>query len=786
MNNFRVISKKFFNQYRNGVNFTDNLTEFTDRLQGNVGEKLKLVEEIEVSTIVNEQRAIEMTYVDNSTSASLISDLLNFELEGLFNGANLSIDFNGSTFTATVENITGSSKQELVLDSASNTNLKLAGILENQCYEDIVIKVTDAPTYLTYKYGINDNTRTTPNYISPLDTNEQAYYLNGISGVLGSMDWVGSEIGSSLGSVQVKFDNTVDLYKHQFTIEHEFILPYYTQEQNNNIIELKNPSNLQSSNSLKYGNGFFFGVGKNDTTLVFEDTGKIGNVGYFGENFSGKVADYELIDYVVNNPSKTGKIEATEVNTVTFSIQSNTPTGFLGGEKIIVNTSKLTTEQDYSRQKESFEDVWLFESLEQTEGDPIVNGTIITGLLVNFDAISGYLDVQMSIQYTADQQLKIKDTDQSLFYVTIATENLADPDLQNRSNVTLPTEVFTVDEQVNGLVTNWQPEIYEQWDTTLFNKAFTNFDGFNGDLLYIAGGFDLDLTRNARIVNMTFEVVADTGTENFLLKKFTVPIGQVVTAPVGGTDYQVLNLDLNRGFNMDSGTNLNRFILSGIIPLVAGTEQSWTFATGFNVPWRDWVQNINVPTSFIDTNEPNDNRNEKSSNYSGIDGYDIKTSLVIGVQSDATNGDTVITSYELLSDTSRILDYDTANAGFSAGDVKFYNYLNVEQDDIDSNIDGRIEIEFTHSLGVIPVGDIAGYIKIEVDQSTQEPFYLSTDIDLTRPNSPLTPSDTLTTGNTQFVEVVSVNNLVTFICNTNALNLSEVDYNIYGRISNKT
>ena len=97
MNNFRVITKKFFNQYRNGVNFTDNLTEFTDRLQGNVGEKLKLVQEIEVSTIVNEQRAIEMTYVDNSTSASLISDLLKFELEGLFNGANLSIDFNGNT-----------------------------------------------------------------------------------------------------------------------------------------------------------------------------------------------------------------------------------------------------------------------------------------------------------------------------------------------------------------------------------------------------------------------------------------------------------------------------------------------------------------------------------------------------------------------------------------------------------------------------------------------------------------------------------------------------------------
>lgn len=786
MNNFRVISKKFYNQFRNGTTFASNLTEFTDRLQGNVGEKLQLIEEIEVETIINQSQSIDMSFIDSTTSCSLIADFLDFEIEGLYNGANIVIQFNGTAVIGVVENITGSTKQELVLDSATRTLLLAQNIQTNQCYDDIVIIVTDVPDYLTFKYGINPNALTVPNYKSPLDTNEQAYYLNGIIGTYKSMVWVGSEIGSSLGSVQIKFDSTASLYKHKFTVKHDFLIPFYTEEQSSNINQLRNPIELQSSRTLKYGNGFFFGQGKNVTTMDFEDLGKIGNVGYFDENFSGKILPYTSSDLVITNSLSTGFIEGSVDNLITFSIASSTATGFVGGEKIILNHSMLPQSTAYGRQKGSFDSNWLFESLEVTEGAAATSGTIITLATAVFNAISGELDVQFTTRYSLANQAKINDSNQLSMYVTLATENLANPDTQDRGNVMVDTGPIGQIELVSGLVTNWQPNIYEQWDSVSLTKGFTNFDGYNGDLLYQTGTFEIDLTKSSRITDFKFRLIADNGSTNFLETQVVIPIGQLVESIVSGVNYQVFNYNITRGFNMSQGLNINSIKLSAAAPTTPFAIQTWTFSIGFNVSWREWIQNLNVPTSFIDPLEPQNNRNQKSSNYSGVSSYDIKTELLTRIQSDGTSGGTVITPYELLSDNSRILDYDTANAGFSAGVVKYYNNLNVLSTDIDSNIDGRIEIEFTHSLGVITLADIKGYIEIEIDQSNIEPFYLSTDIDMTDTDSPLKASDTLLSGNTTLVEVVSVNNLVTFICGVNSSNTSNLtDYNIYGRISNR-
>ena len=343
MNNFRVISKKYYNEYRNydvpTASWTLNLSEFTERLQGNVGEKLQLVEEIEISTIVNEKRSIEQQFVDNGTTASLISDLLDYTLEGLYIGATLSIELNNTTISGTVEQITGKTRENLVLDSATRTAILAAGLKSGQCYDDIVIKVTSVPEYLNYKYGLNPNKSNIPNYKSPLDTNEQSYYLNGIDGTLQTMVWTGREVGSNLGEVKIQYNSTADLYKHTFTIEHVFILPYYLEGQSSNLKTLTNPTEFQSSNSIKYGNGFFFGGDKNNITLTYEDLGEIGNVGYLGNNFAGIIAPYETKNYLVTNALGTRKIEATEVNTVSFSIESLTATGFGGGEDVIITHS---------------------------------------------------------------------------------------------------------------------------------------------------------------------------------------------------------------------------------------------------------------------------------------------------------------------------------------------------------------------------------------------------------------------------------------------------------------
>ena len=796
MNNFRVISKKYYNEYRNydvpTASWTLNLSEFTERLQGNVGEKLQLVEQIEISTIVNEKRSIEQQFVDNGTTASLISDLLDYTLEGLYIGATLSIELNNTTISGTVEQITGKTRENLVLDSATRTAILAAGLKSGQCYDDIIIKVTSVPEYLNYKYGLNPNRSNIPNYKSPLDTNEQSYYLNGIDGTLQTMVWTGREVGSNLGEVKIQYNSSADLYKHTFTIEHVFILPYYLEGQSSNLKTLTNPTEFQSSNSIKYGNGFFFGGDKNNITLTYEDLGEIGNVGYLGNNFAGIIAPYETKNYLVTNALGTRKIESTEVNTVSFSIESLTATGFGGGEDVIITHSKLPTSQDYGRQQQPYSDVWLFENLKQTEGAPATSGTIITNLTVTLNGGTGELDIQFDLQFTTDQQTKTSEQTESFIYFTIATENIASPDIMDRSNQVVEVENYSKNLDVPNLVSNWSPLIYEQWDTVSLSKGFTNFDGYNGDLLYQEFSFETDVLLNSIIRTANFKVVADNGSTNFELFNVQIPINKIVTEDVGGVQYQAVNIigaPINNNFNIDTSELINQINFKSIIPGVPGTTQDWEGSIGFNVPWREWIQNLNVPTIFLDSSQPQSNRNERSSNYSGVSGYEIKTCLELNIDSDGDGlfTSTVQTQYQLLSDDSSILDYDTANAGFSSATGTYFDSLNVISTDVSTTSDGRLEIAFTHSNGVIPVADIDGYIEVEIAQGNLQPYYLGVSKDYTYQFNPLQPSDTLSTGNTQFVEVVSINNLVTFICNIKASNLTEtLDYIFYGRISNNT
>ena len=42
MNTFEIISTKFYNELRNGSTFSNNLSDYTTELVGNVGENLQM------------------------------------------------------------------------------------------------------------------------------------------------------------------------------------------------------------------------------------------------------------------------------------------------------------------------------------------------------------------------------------------------------------------------------------------------------------------------------------------------------------------------------------------------------------------------------------------------------------------------------------------------------------------------------------------------------------------------------------------------------------------------
>ena len=586
-------------------------------------------------------------------------------------------------------------------------------------------------------------------------------------------------------------DSTVDLYKHQFTVRHTFKIPYYVESQLDNITNIRNPVELQSANTLKYGNGFFFGGDKNDLTMTFEDLGENGNVGYFDSNFSGTITNYTIKDYAVSNTLGTGKIEVTLSNTVTFKMASAVPGGFTGGETVILTHSKLPTSEEYGRNKTAFDDTWLFENLRQVEGVGAVSDTIITSFTVTLNVITSELEFSAVIGYTSDQQKQFEDEEPATLYVTIATQDLSDPNNQDRTNVQADTSPVSKDNDVKNVVSLYAPLIYEQWDSVTKTKGFTNFDGYDGDLMIQYFTFSTNVLLNAVIRSIRFCVVLDNGTDIHTLKCVSIPIDKIVTQDVGGVQYQVFNLfnvPISLGFNLPSTSVINQINLQSIVPGAPGSTQSWTGSVGFNVPWRDWVENLDIPTNFVDYTKPHDNRNEKTSNYSGVDGFTIKTMLEMDVDADGSGifVQTVQTTYQLLSDSSAILDFDDTTATTFTATTFILNHLGVVSQDLPSNLDSQIIIEFAHTLGVITLADIQGYIKIEVDQSTAEPWFLGVNLDFTDAANPLTPSDELASGNTTLVEVISVNNKVSFICNTNASNITDgLTYNIYGRISNR-
>jgi hypothetical protein len=773
VNRFNVVTKKYFNQLINGDTFAANTGVYSTRLTGNVGEQIKLEEVIEVSTIVNEGEAIEQEFIENDNT--LRGPFFDYLQEGLYIGAGISIEFDGENISATIEGITNNNT-DLILDSTAVTNLAATSLADCPTRNDIVIKVTDAPDSLLYKYGIIANDKTAPDYSSPLDGGEQSYQILDITGSFQTLRFTGKDQGSSLGTVQVKFDSTAETYKHKFTLTHVFYIPYYTEGEYNNIESDTNPTKYSRNNSVKYCNGFFFG-GDSLNYVKFEDIGTPGNVGYFNDNFNGFENVYSVKNYAVSNASNTGKIEVTETNTITFSIETS-GSAFKGGETIILYHTKLPTRSESANQKDSFSDIWLTSQVEVTDKAGTASSGVISNASVNFNAVSVELDVSLDISYTADEQDKLTDTSGLLIYATVGTENTTDAEKNNRTSLVAQVFEPTKNPDIKNLVSNWQPYIYKHSEFTS-GTGYTKLNGWDGDLDGQEWSFDLDITQASYITSAKFLVVADDGTDFFTLFSQNIPFSLSQTS-AHGEIYQILNVDNVNTLNIPTTEDLNRVKFSSTVPGAPSSTQTFTGSIGFRVPWRDWIANLNVPTSFFNASKPKNNLNEKTSNYSGVSGYDIKTVLQIVVKTPITGGFN-LTTYDLLSDGSAVSDFDTDGGTFTAV-TKYYDNTGDEITTLYTNEKVRVEIEFSHSLGTLSAANLEGLIWIESENSTVEPWYLSTELDFTNPSNPLKPSDTLAASNTQFVEIDSTLNLVKLICYVDNEFISGGNWNIYGRL----
>lgn len=792
MTNYTVISQRFNDEFRNGSTFATNpTTDFSYDLKGNPGERIKLTQTIEISVSVNldQTKLIQFNATSDATYGEFEGTGVNWLLEGMYTGATIDVNsvthITGGPISVTVGLITGPGYSKLRVTKAA---LLAAGLTDGDNGFDFTIRLTSAPDTLIYKYGLNPNGFTGTNYTSWYDSNEQAYFLNNITGSLQTMNPVGLGIISwnNSESVQAKFDATVTTYFHQFTVEHIFIIPYYKSGEYENIEDGTAPTTFIGTNTITYDNGWFFGGTTLGNYIRAEVKGGIGNVGYFKENYNGQTNNYVVENVTIANADNSGVLEGTVVNTITFQIRNTNGVNFTSNSKVIFYHSKLPTETEAQNKPTAFDTIWMRERLITTEGAGAVSGSIITNFNVTLNANPLILDVTAQIQYTGAQQLLISNTSDYLMWVSVGQGGVmaADPD----DRVALPVDLnqFSKNLDVTGLINAVDVTYYEPWADFSSAVRMVTQTGWDGDLI----GCVFTVVRNtataASISKCQFKILAInsvTGDE-FEFEEYRVnfPIGKLIGTTVGGVFYQVLNQNVQNSFNMPSSDLFNRITSSATVPGAPGALQSYTFKTGFQMPWREWEANPNVPTSLYNALVDQNNQNNKVSLYSNVSNWEIFPVLEVTM---LTSGN-VETIYRKMTFESNIYDFDT-NDGTFTGTTYYYDENGDETDNIYVDQNVLIKMEFAHALGTITLGNIEAYIWIERDGSLERPWFLHSSKDWTHPLNPLEPSNTITSTNTQFVEIVSTNNLITIYCKTNRDNLQDgVNYNVYGRIKNKT
>ena len=754
---------------RNGKLFDQNPTDYTDTLVANVGETIQLIRTISIYT---EVKAIDFGSFDYSNAGTYGTFTFggNWFLEGLSAGATVNISWDGNTVSETVFSSTGNLGSVL---NVTKTNLDLAG-LTSQTRTDFEIVVTSIPVRVFYKYGLNQLTANNNNYQSPFDNNEQAYYLNNLTGTFQTLTPVTSN-GSSwdLGTIEMKATASLD-YAHQYEIKHTFKIPYYVDGQLNNIEDLLTPSNLVGTNSFKYGYGLFLSGVDSNYNRILEDAGNTGSVGYYNENFNGFNNDYSIQNLAISNSYASQTLEGTDTNTVTFQIKNNA-SNFIAGQEVIIKHTKLPTAVEYENKNDSFNDIWLTDSLETEVGFVGISSSIITGCSVTLNADPTLLDVGFTVTYSANQQLLIEDTKNWLMSVLI-DDNSISPNLATRVNLKIDSQLWSFDTDVQGLVQNNDLVFYKPSVEILpFGSKLTNFTGWDGDFVGVRFAFETRAEHKAIVKKAIFRLIAfKNDVEQFEISQTNIPIFKIAITDESITTYpyQLANVDVQNSFNITPNESFNRITLDSTVPVYGTAYQEWVGTLAFEVKWREWIANLDVANIFYDATKDNNNLNEKTSNYSNLNGYDIYGVLDLNIGSNQ-GADTV---YRIMSDSSIELDFDVAGTNPVTGTTFFYDINNNVTDNIYNNQDVRIEIEFDHALGVLP--KVSGEIWIEQEGSISKPWRLSTAKDWSNPQNPLQPN-----GVTNLVEVVNVSNKVTLICKTNNLNLSpNINYNVYGRL----
>lgn len=791
-------SSQFLNEWKNDINFASNTGDFNVNMAGSVMEiiQVKKIFDISWDSLTTDTGS---TWTVSTTNGILTSTTGNFMQDGFSVGdvfvyEELSAQA-GVNFTALITSI----------NPTTIVFTTLSGSRNNLGDTQAIIRGTTPQTAMIYTFGLLGGTENF-NTLSKVSNNNQGYYGTNIGFDTGGgvrdtnfsfMTRLGNPQDWVTGQVAVRFvgnpvpapvpnHNTVQ----RFEVIHTYmIVPFFLDGQLPNLQNLTTPNLFSGLNTLKYAYS-----PEVRTAISVPLSGKkivndlnLGSVAWFNENFNGFQNNYEILSVTYEEAVTSAQASGILIGAKTrVRIKVGKIIGsFAGAERFGCYVSYLPDQAEY--QNQNFSDLkanFLYDNVLQNALAFGVGGqdfiTDCTGI-VN----AGDLDIILELEYSPTQKafLSQKFAQQPTYFmlgVQVGDVSIPSP---NSDKVMLLADVALYDQSpdISDLMHVNKFLIYPHNQQISGGTGFTDMVSWNEDGLAIDFEFDLNLNLQAFLNSLEFhlEIFNPVTNQRWVVDKFPISVANVVVS----NGVQQIIENTTRGYILETGDQFNEVIIN--IGTQAGGLQKYEGRFAQKMSWQDWVQNLNVDTIFFNASEPNNGFNNKVSNFSLLNGYEVRLGIFANVNGVSPLGVSGSTDYLFLSNTIGVFNYEddglptpiwscVIETFDASGNVNLGGAILTGQDTL-------FRVTWTNSTGAVTsLGNLWGINRIE---ESLQPAYAITEMSsinlpIPAPNQLLKP-----TGANTLLDMSIVGGNVVFECLIDG-NVAQagVSYNLSSRI----
>ncbi len=644
-----VTSQKFFNEFKNGEDFLTDPTDYTNNLTGSVMENQMVSMTLDVSYNAQSSQANMFKVVGTvyTRSTGLWSD------DGLASGDAITVEYYDSAgtfygqFAKTIVSISGNT---MVVDTTTS--------ISDGNYSRMTIIGKEPITALIHGYSLRENQDVFG--VQNLITGSDAAYYG--SGMVAGGAWVnfvglGQNKDWEDGSFRArKLAGT--LTNQLFEIEHKLVIPFYSEGDDLNFL----PNYLDGLKSLKYvfESDFRTVISNQNTSKKGVYDTQLGGVAGYNENFNGFDNNYSIKSVSYNDAASLSNADGiliagkTKVTIIVEKILGS----FVASERYGVYVGYKAEQSDYQNTNLSdFKENFIYDRSMNNEGAAAAVGDVF--ITNNTSIINGLgdLEITFDVEYDLATKLFLSNQFQNTVTEFVIGVNVGDVTIasgnSDRVMLLAANTVYDQSPDIEGLMNFKKFNIYPHDRQIGVGVASTNMTSWNEDGIVLDFEFEIDLNLDAVVNSLDFKLVAQDPINGkiFELDSYTYPIaGSIISGGI-----QQFNIATTRGYILESTDQFNKVTINVGTNTAGVQKYNGVFAQ--KISWQDWIQNLDADTIFYDSAEPNDNLNYKSSNYSALNGYDIK--LIASANLFGTNafGVSGLTDYIFASPALTVYDY---------------------------------------------------------------------------------------------------------------------------------